>query len=135
MSSSFQVLHKSRCNNRLNEITERGSADKSEVFSTSFFFFFFFFGFVKFKFTSHYGFILQAESLGKKYEEKYKQVAEIASKLTIEEAKYRDVQVKIHLLKLYFDFVPEFICFFSNLFIASTRAGWLIVSWLSIFSG
>ncbi|XP_022936329.1 epidermal growth factor receptor substrate 15-like 1 [Cucurbita moschata] len=57
------VLHKSRCNNRLNEITERGSADKSE-----------------------------AESLGKKYEEKYKQVAEIASKLTIEEAKYRDVQ-------------------------------------------
>ncbi|KAG7024095.1 hypothetical protein SDJN02_12908, partial [Cucurbita argyrosperma subsp. argyrosperma] len=61
--SHFQVLHKSRCNNRLNEITERGSADKSE-----------------------------AESLGKKYEEKYKQVAEIASKLTIEEAKYRDVQ-------------------------------------------
>ncbi|XP_038899166.1 actin cytoskeleton-regulatory complex protein pan1 isoform X2 [Benincasa hispida] len=57
------VLHKSRCDNRLNEITERASADKRE-----------------------------AESLGKKYEEKYKQVAEIASKLTIEEAKYRDVQ-------------------------------------------
>ncbi|XP_011654280.1 actin cytoskeleton-regulatory complex protein pan1 isoform X2 [Cucumis sativus] len=57
------VLHKSRCDNRLNEITERASADKRE-----------------------------AESLGKKYEEKYKQVAEIASKLTIEEAKFRDVQ-------------------------------------------
>ena len=37
--------------------------------------------------------MLQAESLGKKYEEKYKQVAEIASKLTIEEAKFRDMQV------------------------------------------
>lgn len=37
--------------------------------------------------------MLQAESLGKKYEEKYKQVAEIASKLTIEEAKLRDIQV------------------------------------------
>ncbi|KAK7352165.1 hypothetical protein VNO80_17583 [Phaseolus coccineus] len=57
------VLYKSRCDNRLNEITERASADKRE-----------------------------AESLGKKYEEKYKQVAEIASKLTIEEAKFRDVQ-------------------------------------------
>lgn len=57
------VLHKSRCDNRLNEITERASADKRE-----------------------------AESLGKKYEEKYKQVAEITSKLTIEEAKYRDVE-------------------------------------------
>ncbi|KAK7351813.1 hypothetical protein VNO77_11527 [Canavalia gladiata] len=57
------VLYKSRCDNRLNEITERASADKRE-----------------------------AESLGKKYEEKYKQVAEIASKLTIEEAKFRDIQ-------------------------------------------
>ncbi|CAK8569191.1 unnamed protein product [Lathyrus sativus] len=57
------VLYKSRCDNRLNEITERASADKRE-----------------------------AESLGKKYEEKYKQVAEIASKLTIEEAKLRDIQ-------------------------------------------
>jgi len=45
--------------------------------------------------------VLQAESLGKKYEEKYKQVAEIASKLTVEEAKFRDVQVirKSKLLK------------------------------------
>ncbi|KAK9270669.1 hypothetical protein L1049_026251 [Liquidambar formosana] len=57
------VLYKSRCDNRLNEITERASADKRE-----------------------------AESLTKKYEEKYKQVAEIASKLTIEEAKFRDTQ-------------------------------------------
>ncbi|XP_027354203.1 actin cytoskeleton-regulatory complex protein pan1 isoform X2 [Abrus precatorius] len=57
------VLYKSRCDNRLNEITERASADKRE-----------------------------AESLGKKYEEKYKQVGEIASKLTIEEAKFRDIQ-------------------------------------------
>lgn len=37
--------------------------------------------------------MLQAESLAKKYEEKYKQVAEIASKLTVEEAKFRDLQV------------------------------------------
>ncbi|KAM5573883.1 actin cytoskeleton-regulatory complex protein PAN1 [Rosa sericea] len=57
------VLYKSRCDNRLNEITERALADKRE-----------------------------AELLGKKYEEKYKQVAEIASKLTIEEATFREVQ-------------------------------------------
>ncbi|KAJ7966981.1 Calcium-binding ef-hand-containing protein [Quillaja saponaria] len=57
------VLYKSRCDNRLNEITERALADKRE-----------------------------AESLAKKYEEKYKQVAEIASKLIIEEAKFRDIQ-------------------------------------------
>jgi len=37
--------------------------------------------------------IFQAESLGKKYEETYKQVAEIASKLTIEEARFREYQV------------------------------------------
>ncbi|KAK2660910.1 hypothetical protein Ddye_007443 [Dipteronia dyeriana] len=57
------VLYKSRCDNRLNEITERAIADKRE-----------------------------AETLAKKYEEKYKQVAEIASKLTIEEAKFRELQ-------------------------------------------
>ncbi|GAV88144.1 efhand_3 domain-containing protein/EF_hand_3 domain-containing protein [Cephalotus follicularis] len=57
------VLYKSRCDNRLNEITERAIADKRE-----------------------------AESLRKKYEEKYKQVAEVASKLTIEEAKFRETQ-------------------------------------------
>ncbi|KAJ4837699.1 hypothetical protein Tsubulata_035014 [Turnera subulata] len=57
------VLYKSRCDNRLNEITERAIADKRE-----------------------------AELLGKKYEEKYKQVAEVASKLTIEEATFRETQ-------------------------------------------
>nr|CAB3502131.1 unnamed protein product [Digitaria exilis] len=57
------VLYKSRCDNRLNEITERASSDKREV-----------------------------ESLAKKYEEKYKQVAELASKLAVEEAAFRDVQ-------------------------------------------
>lgn len=36
---------------------------------------------------------LQAESLAKKYEEKYKQVADIASKLTVEDATFRDIQV------------------------------------------
>lgn len=57
------IMFKSRCDNRLNEITERAIADKRE-----------------------------AELLGKKYEEKYKQVAEIASKLTIEEAAFREIQ-------------------------------------------
>ncbi|KAK4390046.1 EH domain-containing protein 2 [Sesamum angolense] len=57
------VLYKSRCDNRLNEITERARADKSE-----------------------------AEILEKKYQEKYKQVAEIHSKLTIEEASFREIQ-------------------------------------------
>lgn len=57
------VLYKSRCDNRLNEITERAAADKREV-----------------------------ESLAKKYEEKYKQVGDLASKLTIEEATFRDIQ-------------------------------------------
>lgn len=57
------VLYRSRCDNRLNEISERASSDKREV-----------------------------ESLAKKYEEKYKQVADIASKLTVEEANFRHVQ-------------------------------------------
>uniref|UniRef100_A0A0D3FDD5 Uncharacterized protein n=1 Tax=Oryza barthii TaxID=65489 RepID=A0A0D3FDD5_9ORYZ len=64
------VLYKSRCDNRLNEITERASSDKREV-----------------------------ESLAKKYEEKYKQVAELASKLAVEEHAFRDVQerkVELH---------------------------------------
>ncbi|CAI9110472.1 OLC1v1010500C3 [Oldenlandia corymbosa var. corymbosa] len=59
------VFYKSRCDNRLNEITERVSADKREV-----------------------------ESLGKKYEEKYRQAGDVASKLTIEEATFRDIQDK-----------------------------------------
>ncbi|XP_020093640.1 epidermal growth factor receptor substrate 15-like isoform X2 [Ananas comosus] len=57
------VLYKSRCDNRLNEIAERASADKREV-----------------------------ELLGKKYEEKYKQVGEIASQLAVQEVTFRDVQ-------------------------------------------
>ncbi|WCJ32834.1 Calcium-binding EF hand family protein [Euphorbia peplus] len=57
------VLYKSRCDNRLNEITERVAADKREV-----------------------------ETLAKKYEEKYKQTGDVASKLTIEEATFRDIQ-------------------------------------------
>ncbi|CAN6685129.1 unnamed protein product [Malus baccata var. baccata] len=57
------VLYKSRCDNRLNEITERASADRRE-----------------------------AESLAKKYEEKYKQAGDVASKLSIEEATFRDLQ-------------------------------------------
>lgn len=49
-----------------------------------------------------FGGVLQAESLSKKYEEKYKQVSEIASKLTVEEAKFRDIQVVGHTV-LYVD--------------------------------
>ncbi|KAA8532077.1 hypothetical protein F0562_006781 [Nyssa sinensis] len=59
------ILYKSRCDNRLNEISARVSVDKHEV-----------------------------ELLGKKYEEKYKQVGDVASKLTIEEATFRDIQAK-----------------------------------------
>ncbi|XP_004491645.1 uncharacterized protein [Cicer arietinum] len=59
------VLYKSRCDNRLNEIIERISADKNEV-----------------------------EILAKKYEDKYKQVGDLSSKLTAEEATFRDIQEK-----------------------------------------
>ncbi|CAA0813439.1 Calcium-binding EF hand family protein [Striga hermonthica] len=59
------ILYKSRCDNRLNEISERVVADKRE-----------------------------AESLANKYEEKYKQAGDVASKLTIEEATFRDIQEK-----------------------------------------
>ncbi|CAA2989507.1 epidermal growth factor receptor substrate 15-like 1 isoform X1 [Olea europaea subsp. europaea] len=59
------ILYKSRCDNRLNEITERVSGDKRE-----------------------------ADSLAKKYEEKYKQAGDVASKLTIEESTFRDIQEK-----------------------------------------
>ncbi|KAL3651943.1 hypothetical protein CASFOL_004945 [Castilleja foliolosa] len=59
------ILYKSRCDNRLNEISERVIADKRE-----------------------------AESLANNYEEKYKQVGDVASKLTIEEATFRDIQEK-----------------------------------------
>ncbi|GMI68966.1 Arabidopsis thaliana EH domain containing protein 2 [Hibiscus trionum] len=59
------ILYKSRCDNRLNEITERTSADKREV-----------------------------EALAKKYEEKYKLSGDVASRLTIEESTFRDIQEK-----------------------------------------
>ncbi|KAL9378165.1 hypothetical protein Peur_029500 [Populus x canadensis] len=59
------ILYKSRCDNRLNEVTARVSTDKHEV-----------------------------ETLGKKYEEKYKQTGDVASKLTIEEATFHDIQEK-----------------------------------------
>ncbi|GAV81555.1 efhand_3 domain-containing protein/EF_hand_3 domain-containing protein [Cephalotus follicularis] len=57
------IFYKSRCDNRFNEITERVSADKREV-----------------------------EILARKYEEKYRQTGDVASKLTIEEATFRDIQ-------------------------------------------
>ncbi|KAL8160628.1 hypothetical protein V2J09_002165 [Rumex salicifolius] len=57
------ILYKSRCDTRLNEVTERVSADKHEV-------------------------VL----LSKKYEEKYNQSGDVASRLTIEEATFRDIQ-------------------------------------------
>ncbi|KAL3730976.1 hypothetical protein ACJRO7_027926 [Eucalyptus globulus] len=59
------VLYKSRCDNRLNEIMERVSGDKREV-----------------------------EALAKKYEDKCRQAGDVASKLTIEEATFRDLQEK-----------------------------------------
>ncbi|CAN8312841.1 unnamed protein product [Cochlearia groenlandica] len=59
------VLYKSRCDNRYNEITERVSGDKREL-----------------------------ETLAKKYEEKYKQSGNVGSKLTMEEATFRDIQEK-----------------------------------------
>ncbi|CAN1824907.1 Uncharacterized calcium-binding protein C800.10c [Linum perenne] len=59
------ILYKSRCDNRLNEVIERVAADKHEV-----------------------------DALAKKYEEKYKQAGDVASKLTIEEATFRDIQEK-----------------------------------------
>ncbi|ONK64215.1 uncharacterized protein A4U43_C07F23330 [Asparagus officinalis] len=59
------VLYKSRCDNRLNEIVERISTDKREV-----------------------------ESLARKYEDKYKNVGDVASKLTLDEATFRDIQDK-----------------------------------------
>lgn len=40
---------------------------------------------------------LKVESLAKKYEEKYKQVGEIASKLAVEEAAIRDIHVSYFL--------------------------------------
>ncbi|KAJ3672337.1 hypothetical protein LUZ60_007058 [Juncus effusus] len=59
------ILYKSRCDNRLNEISERVSADKQEVVG-----------------------------LSKIYEDKCKQLGDVASRLTLEEATFRDTQEK-----------------------------------------
>ncbi|KAL3838817.1 hypothetical protein ACJIZ3_023408 [Penstemon smallii] len=59
------ILYKSRCDNRLNEITEKVVTEKRE-----------------------------AESLANKYEEKYKKDGDVASNLTIQEATFRDIQEK-----------------------------------------
>lgn len=42
-------------------------------------------------------YVPKVESIAKKYEEKYKQVGEIASKLAVEEAAIRDVHVSSFL--------------------------------------
>lgn len=57
------VLYKSRCDSRLNEIIERVASDKREV-----------------------------DLLAKKYEEKYKERGDVASKLTVDQATFRDIQ-------------------------------------------
>ncbi|CAK9200109.1 unnamed protein product [Sphagnum troendelagicum] len=57
------VLHKSRCDNKLAEITERAAADKREV-----------------------------ESLAKKYDEKYRAAADVNTQLAAGEAAYREIQ-------------------------------------------
>ncbi|KAL7104144.1 hypothetical protein ACP275_08G225500 [Erythranthe tilingii] len=59
------ILYKSRCDNRLNEITSKVVEDKKE-----------------------------AESLAKKYEEKYNKNGAVSSRLTIEESTFRDIQEK-----------------------------------------
>lgn len=57
------VLFKTRCDNRLAEITERAAADKREV-----------------------------ESFANRYDEKFKQAGESQSRLLIDEAAFRDIQ-------------------------------------------
>ncbi|KAG0459253.1 hypothetical protein HPP92_022381 [Vanilla planifolia] len=59
------VLYKSRCDSRLIETMERAAADKHEV-----------------------------EQLARKYEDKYKQMGDVASKLTLDQATFRDIQEK-----------------------------------------
>ena len=39
----------------------------------------------------------QVEILAKKYEDKYKQVGDVSSKLTTEEATFRDIQVRLDM--------------------------------------
>ncbi|XP_062229893.1 uncharacterized protein LOC133927443 [Phragmites australis] len=59
------ILYKSRCDNRLNEVSESMSADKHEV-----------------------------QSLAAKYDERCKKVGDVASKLTMDEATFREIQEK-----------------------------------------
>uniref|UniRef100_A0A804PDS2 Calcium-binding EF hand family protein n=1 Tax=Zea mays TaxID=4577 RepID=A0A804PDS2_MAIZE len=59
------ILYKSRCDNRFNEVSESMSADKREV-----------------------------QSLSAKYDERCKKVGDVASKLTMDEATFREIQEK-----------------------------------------
>ncbi|BAF20558.1 uncharacterized calcium-binding protein C800.10c [Oryza sativa Japonica Group] len=59
------ILYKSRCDNRFNEVSERMSADKREV-----------------------------QSLAAKYDERCKKVGDVASKLSMDEATFREIQEK-----------------------------------------
>ncbi|KAL2649255.1 hypothetical protein R1flu_017383 [Riccia fluitans] len=59
------ILFKSRCDNKLSEITERAAADKREM-----------------------------EALAKKYDERFKAAGEVNSRLQTEEAVFRDIQEK-----------------------------------------
>nr|CAB3471517.1 unnamed protein product [Digitaria exilis] len=59
------ILYKSRCENRLNEVSESMSADKREV-----------------------------QYLAAKYDERCKKVGDVASKLTMDEATFREIQEK-----------------------------------------
>ncbi|KAM3298411.1 hypothetical protein ACQJBY_040064 [Aegilops geniculata] len=58
------ILYKSRCDNRFNEVSESMSADKREV-----------------------------QSLSAKYDERCKKVGDVASKLSMDEATFREIQV------------------------------------------
>uniref|UniRef100_A0A453TBZ3 Calcium-binding protein n=1 Tax=Aegilops tauschii subsp. strangulata TaxID=200361 RepID=A0A453TBZ3_AEGTS len=59
------ILYKSRCDNRFNEVSESMSADKREV-----------------------------QSLSAKYDERCKKVGDVASKLSMDEATFREIQAK-----------------------------------------
>ncbi|KAG0457527.1 hypothetical protein HPP92_022684 [Vanilla planifolia] len=42
----------------------------------------------------------KVEQLARKYEDKYKQMGDVASKLTLDQATFRDIQVLVHLLHM-----------------------------------
>lgn len=88
----YQILYKSRCDSRLNEITERVSGDKREV-SLQVMQIYCVFHIVCYLSGPMEELVFQVELLAKKYEEKYKQSGDVASKLTLEEATFRDIQV------------------------------------------